>query len=114
MILTGTKASLRLICACTNFADFRYMKGGKKRERDIGLEYHGLINYKFAMDVRFRRKFATDLAMVFFPSEICDELFCHRFIFRRKFATNIFPLQICDGIFFRPLDKSVEVANVLL
>ena len=41
------------------------------RERDVGLECDGLINYKFAMEVRIRRKFATDLTI--FPSQICDD-----------------------------------------
>ena len=87
------------------FCRFQTYEGGRKtkeneRERDIGWEYDRLINYKFATDIRFRRKFAPDFAMIFFPSEICDKLFCDGFLFRRKFATNFFPSLICDGFFF--------------
>ena len=99
------------------FCRFQTYEGGEKRERDIGLEYHELINYKFATDVRFRHKFATDLAMVFFPSEICDELFCNGFIFRCKFATNLFLLQICDGFcddFFFHRKFATELTTVFI
>ena len=103
MILTGTKASSRLICACADFVNFRHMKKGEKRER--AREKHRVgISRANKLQICDERSLSSqicdrfgdcffsvgNLRRIYFPSEICDELFSvanlRRFFFHRKFA----------------------------